>query len=138
MTRVTSDPLVEGEHGFEFVLELVAGAGFVGELEAERGLILADLADDPPIGEFLAGAGEGVAGREFAGDAGIEGGGPLCLLDRLRPQDHRFHVCLGRVGADLGVGLQLGNFGPLVGDTLHNLVLDEQRGKGNRGRAKLG
>ena len=74
MTRVTSDPLVEGEHGFEFVLELVAGAGFVGELEAERVVVLADLADDPLIGEFLAGAGEGVSGREFAGDAGIESG----------------------------------------------------------------
>ncbi len=49
--------LVEGEHGFEFVLELVAGAGFVSELEAERVFILADLADVPLIGELLAGAG---------------------------------------------------------------------------------
>ena len=60
-------PLVEGEHGFEFVLELVAGAGLVGELEAERRFVLADLADDPLVGAFLAGAGEGVSGREFAG-----------------------------------------------------------------------
>jgi len=71
-------PFVEGEHGFEFVLELVAGAGLVGELEADGGFVFADLADDPLIGEFAAGAGEGVPGGEFAGDVLIEPGGLEC------------------------------------------------------------
>ena len=33
-------------------------------------------------------------------------------FDGFRAKNHRFHVRLGRVGAGLRVGLQLGDFGP--------------------------
>ena len=36
--------------------------------------VLSDLADDPLVGEFLAGAGEGMWWREFAGDVLVEVG----------------------------------------------------------------
>src|SRR5262249_30062486 len=58
--------LVEGEQGFQLVLEAVALLPFGGELEPDRLRILADLADDACLRQFLAGPGEGVSRRQLA------------------------------------------------------------------------
>ena len=51
------------------------------------------------------------------------------LFYRLCPENHCFHVGLGRIGAGFGVALQPGDFFPPLGDTFHNLPLDGQRGQ---------
>ena len=68
------------------------------------------------------------SGRKPAGPPPKPRGG---LLDRVRTQDHRFYVRLGRLQVGLGVTFQLGDFLPPLGDTLHNLALDGQRGDRN-------
>jgi len=74
VARDRPGPLVEREQGLQGVREPVAVAALVGELELEGGVVLGDLADDPLVGQLLAGPGEGVAGGEFAGDGGVEAG----------------------------------------------------------------
>ena len=76
--QVTGDAagrLLQGEHGFQFVLVLVAGPVLGGELEPDAGVVLPHGADDAGFRELLAGPGEGVTRGQFAGHRLVEVGG---------------------------------------------------------------
>jgi hypothetical protein len=51
--------------------------------------------------------------------------------NRLCTEDHRFQVGIGRCGAGLGVGFQLGDFGSAGVHALHHCVLDGLRRQRN-------
>lgn len=68
VTRHLAGRFFEVQHRFQVIGEMISFPMLGRELKLDRGLVLGDLADDPLLGQLLAGAGEGVTRGQFAGD----------------------------------------------------------------------